>query len=200
MAHDTAPSSEVPSGSIGRLVKDARARAGLSMRALAARCEVSQPFLSQIERGHTAPSLATLYRIAAALGVSVSSLLPEAVSTPDILHVDARGGRMLPVSPEADSASGRLLTIGAGHPLEVVEYRVRPGETLGGWFTGDGEQTLFVVEGRVTVELAGEGSWVLEAGGALTHPSNVPHRWSAGAEPCHLLLAVAHRTAGDSST
>ena len=34
------------------------------MRALAARCGISQPFLSAVERGLSMPSIATLYRIA----------------------------------------------------------------------------------------------------------------------------------------
>jgi transcriptional regulator with XRE-family HTH domain len=174
------------------MVKDARTQAGLSMRALAALCDVSQPFLSQVERGQTTPSLATLYRMAGALNVSVSSLLPEAVSSTNILHLDADGGRKIPVSTEADSALGRLLTIGAGHALEVVEYRVSPEDSLGSWFTSDGEQTLFVIEGQVRVELAGEGIYTLDAGGSLTHPASTPHRWFAGPEGCRLLLAVAH--------
>jgi hypothetical protein len=39
-------------------------------------------------------------------------------------------------------AGGRLLSGGAGHLLEVVEYRVAPDEDLGGWFESDGEMTV----------------------------------------------------------
>ncbi|GAA2248767.1 XRE family transcriptional regulator [Herbiconiux moechotypicola] len=177
---------------IGELVREARSRAGLSMRALAALVEVSQPFLSQVENGRANPSLATLYRLADALGVPASALLPEAVSAGDVLQVGADGGRMIPVSAEPGSASGRMLTIGAGHPLEVVEYRVAPGESLGGWFSGPGEQTLFVIEGSVTVELDDGRSFSLKPGGAVTHPSSVPHRWVPGPLGCRLLLSVAH--------
>jgi hypothetical protein len=42
----------------------------------------------------------------------------------------------------ARRASGRLLSGGAGHLLEVVEYRVAPDEDLGGWFESDGEMTV----------------------------------------------------------
>ena len=39
-------------------------------------------------------------------------------------------------------AGGRLLSGGAGHLLEVVEYRVAPDEDLGGLFESDGEMTV----------------------------------------------------------
>lgn len=42
----------------------------------------------------------------------------------------------------ARRASGRLLSGGAGHLFEVVEYCVAPDEDLGGWFESDGEMTV----------------------------------------------------------
>ena len=62
---------------IGAKVKALRAERGLSGRKLAAAADVSQPFLSQLEAGHTSVAIATLYRLAAALDVKPSDLLPD---------------------------------------------------------------------------------------------------------------------------
>lgn len=47
---------------------------------LAAAAGVSQAFLSQLESGQTSVAIATLYRIASALGASASDVLPETMS------------------------------------------------------------------------------------------------------------------------
>ena len=46
------------------------------MRDLARRAGMSQPFLSNIENARATPSIATLYRLGGALGVSPQDFLP----------------------------------------------------------------------------------------------------------------------------
>jgi transcriptional regulator with XRE-family HTH domain len=178
---------------VGQAIRRAREAAGLSMRALARLSEMSQPFLSQVEKGATSPSLSSLYRLAHALGLPPSELMPS-VSVPRGVTVLRRGeGRELPVSDAPDAASGRLLSSGAGHVLEVVEYHIEPGADLGDWFESDGEMTVFVIDGVIDVTLEGEGSWRLAAGDAISHPADIRHRWAGvGDEPARVLLSVAH--------
>jgi transcriptional regulator with XRE-family HTH domain len=183
---------------VGQAIRRAREGAGLSMRALARASEVSQPFLSQVEKGETSPSLSSLYRLAHALGVPPSQLMPP-VSPPRGISVLRKGeGRELPVSEAPAAASGRLLSGGAGHLLEVVEYRVAPDEDLGGWFESDGEMTVYVIDGEVEVTLEQEGSWRLGAGEAISHPADIRHRWTAvGAGQARILLSIAHARPAD---
>jgi transcriptional regulator with XRE-family HTH domain len=183
---------------VGQAIRRAREGAGLSMRALARASEVSQPFLSQVEKGETSPSLSSLYRLAHALGVPPSQLMPP-VSPPRGISVLRKGeGRELPVSEAPAAASGRLLSGGAGHLLEVVEYRVAPDEDLGGWFESDGEMTVYVIDGEVEVTLEREGSWRLGAGEAISHPADIRHRWAAvGAGQARILLSIAHARPAD---
>ena len=178
---------------VGQAIRRAREAAGLSMRALARASEMSQPFLSQVEKGETSPSLSSLYRLAHALGLPPSQLMPP-VSAPRGVSVLRQGeGRELPVSDAPGAASGRLLSGGAGHLLEVVEYRVEPGADLGGWFESDGEMTVYVIDGEVEVTLEREGSWRLGAGDAISHPADIRHRWAVvGDESARILLSVAH--------
>ena len=182
---------------LGARLRTARQEAGLSMRALARESGVSQPFLSMVERGQSAPSISTLYRIAAALGIAPVELMAgdgvePSRSAASVLCVRSGSGRRLPVSEASNSAVGTVLSSTAD--LEVVEYRIAPGEDLGDWFSSSGTQNLTVIDGRLRVELEGQGEWELSAGDSLTHPSQIRHRWSVSvAEGAHLMLAVARQ-------
>jgi len=60
---------------VGQKLKHRRNELNLSLRALAAKTELSAAFLSQIECGKSNPSLNSLQRIAEALHVSLSYFL-----------------------------------------------------------------------------------------------------------------------------
>jgi len=60
---------------LGRLIREQRERAELSMRELAKRADISNPYLSQIERGLHEPSVRVLTSIANALNLSAEALL-----------------------------------------------------------------------------------------------------------------------------
>jgi transcriptional regulator with XRE-family HTH domain len=63
---------------LGQYIRTQRELANLSLRDLAARTKVSNPYLSQVERGLHEPSLRVLRAIASALNVSAESLLAQA--------------------------------------------------------------------------------------------------------------------------
>ncbi|MGK2927995.1 MAG: helix-turn-helix domain-containing protein [Acidimicrobiales bacterium] len=64
--------------SLGGFIRERRKAAEYSLRDLADRANVSNPYLSQIERGLHAPSVRVLKAIATALNVSAESLLVQA--------------------------------------------------------------------------------------------------------------------------
>lgn len=63
---------------LGELIRAQREAARLSLRDLAAMTNVSNPYLSQIERGLHEPSVRVLRSIADALGLSAETLLASA--------------------------------------------------------------------------------------------------------------------------
>lgn len=65
-------------GSLGEYLHDQRRQAQLSLRQLAEQTGVSNPYLSQIERGLRRPSAEVLQQIAKALQVSAESLYVRA--------------------------------------------------------------------------------------------------------------------------
>ena len=63
---------------LGEFIRSQRRLANLSLRELAERTNVSNPYLSQIERGMHEPSVRVLRSIARALNVSAETLLAQA--------------------------------------------------------------------------------------------------------------------------
>ena len=84
MAKKTATDSSTLGESLGEFIADQRRSASLSMRQLAELAGVSNPYLSQIERGLRRPSAEVLQQLAKALRVSAESLYIRAgILSPD---------------------------------------------------------------------------------------------------------------------
>ena len=67
-----------PESHVGAFIREQRERADLSLRRLADRAGVSNPYLSQIERGIRRPSAEILKRLSRALEVSAETLYTRA--------------------------------------------------------------------------------------------------------------------------
>ncbi len=63
---------------LGAFIRQQRKRAGLSLRQLAELTSLSNPYLSQVERGLHEPSVRVLRAISDALNLSAETLLAEA--------------------------------------------------------------------------------------------------------------------------
>jgi transcriptional regulator with XRE-family HTH domain len=72
----------------GVLLREARHAAGLSQSDLSERSGLPKPTLSRYENGHVLPSLLTLRKLADALDVGESTLLPGSKS-PNEIFLDA---------------------------------------------------------------------------------------------------------------
>lgn len=73
-----------PRGMLGSFIRAQRQMANLSLRQLSALTEVSNPYLSQIERGLHEPSVRVLKSIADALNVSAETLFEQAGLVSDV--------------------------------------------------------------------------------------------------------------------
>jgi len=71
---DVSPSTTEPLVTLGIQLKRVRERSGKSLREVARQLGMSASFLSQMERGKSQPSVATLYSLAQLLGVSIDEL------------------------------------------------------------------------------------------------------------------------------
>lgn len=76
--HDVAEGAAARVRDLGAYIREQRKAAQLSLRALASRAGISNPYLSQIERGLRNPSADILQRVAQALRISAESLYVQA--------------------------------------------------------------------------------------------------------------------------
>src|SRR4051794_25903372 len=119
--------TEAALDTIAHNVRSARAAAGLSLDALAARADVSKGALVALEGARGNPNLTTLVRLADALGRSVSSLMEDARDEPALVVVDADEVPPLWTGPSGGTAR-LLLTNSRPAPVEVWRWRLHPGE------------------------------------------------------------------------
>ena len=87
-------------GSVGDYLLEQRRQAKLSLRQLADLAGVSNPYLSQVERGLRRPSAEVLQQLARALRVSAETLYVRA----GILEPDEHGARSVELAVLADPA------------------------------------------------------------------------------------------------
>jgi transcriptional regulator with XRE-family HTH domain len=86
---------------LGAFIRDKRKMANLSLRQLAERTKLSNPYLSQIERGLHQPSVRVIRLISDALNVSAETLLAQA----GLLHKDTSGdGASHSTPPDIEAA------------------------------------------------------------------------------------------------
>ena len=189
-AEDPDDDGQVVEIDIAGAVRARRLAAGLTMRELAARAGMSQPFLSNLENSRAMPSIATLYKIANALGVSPREFLPDARSRAQLVrHGEGATG---PVSDEPGSATTRVVSGAPGRLVDAHTYVAPPGAPMGDWFEHDGEDLLYVVRGALRVELGDGQTFDLEARDVLWYEGSVPHRWTQiGDETTELLCTHA---------
>ena len=181
---------------VARNVRSARIAAGLSLDALAARAEVSKGAVVALEGARGNPNLATLVRLADALGRSVSSLLDEAIPEP-VAVVDADAVAPLWTGPSGGTAR-LLLTNPRPAPVELWRWRLHPDERHDSKAHPAGvTETVTVLRGRMHLVLDA-GTHALRAGVTIAFGADAPHAYQgAGRGPCDFLmtvhLPVAHR-------
>ena len=174
----------------GGELQRARKDAGLSLDELARRSGVSKSILSQIERDSTNPTIATVWRICAALERSPESLFrvgEEERSGITVLSANA--------TPEIQSEDGlcRLRILGAIETVERLqwyEFLAEPGGELVSTAHGAGSiEHLTVIAGTLSVTANGETKSA-EVGETLRYATAVGGHVvrNTGAEPARALM------------
>jgi transcriptional regulator with XRE-family HTH domain len=151
---------------LGTRVRELRHERGLTLKALGRRAGLSHPFLSQLERGLARPSVASVERIAGALGVPVGALW--AAPRPESAQI-VRAHEGIKQAPGV-----RELWADASG-LRVREWQGGDRSWPEDAETASGQVLLYVVRGAIEVDLAGTVH-SLTAGDALKFDGAVRHR------------------------
>ncbi|MFD0352389.1 helix-turn-helix domain-containing protein [Streptomyces sp. NPDC127110] len=173
-------------GRVGSRLRELREARGLSLSELARRSAVGKGTLSELEAGRRNPTLETLYALATALGVPLSS----------VLHATAP---RLP-APSPESVSGRavdaVLTERFEDPSAVTEtyrIRIRAGAAQESAAHAPGTtEHIIVLTGHARVGPAHAPGPVVGPGGHARWPADVPHLYEAVEEDVEALLVVRY--------
>jgi transcriptional regulator with XRE-family HTH domain len=164
---------------LGAAIRRRRLDAGLTLVQLAAKAELSQPFLSQVENDRAQPSMESLLRIARALDTT-----PQLLFDPPTVH-DAPL-TVVRASDDAGVPAYRPLVAGDA-PFHVVEFIDLPREFVDAW-THEGFEAAYVVSGEVEIDVNGTITR-LAAGDSVSYDARLPHRHrTIGRRPARLLL------------
>ncbi len=210
LSHVASLLEDVGAGPIGDRLRRIRSRQGLSIRELASRAEISKNSVVRLEQGRgTHPT--TVLRVCTALGIHIDRLV-EATSDGLTLAAVHRqsddrwydmtdfGAGTLAGADRPLNSDERRTAVEAGHavvPLNILRSRLPEGRVLPTILelygpserrSHPGEEFVYVLEGRVRVEVGPE-TFVLEAGESLTFHSAEPHAYApeGGAVPSRLL-------------
>ncbi|MGB2953333.1 MAG: XRE family transcriptional regulator [Gaiellaceae bacterium] len=160
---------------VGQRLRVLRRLRRCTLRTVADRAGLSESFLSQVELGRASASIASLRRIAQALGVSVADLFePSGMPRPRVLRRDER-----PALSFGILGRKLLLTPRPLQHLEVFVGELDPGGSTGNepYSHGDSEELFVVLSGSVQLALGGE-LHELESGDSIDYRSSTPHRIS----------------------
>lgn len=108
--------------SLGDYLRDQRRAARLSLRQLAERAEVSNPYLSQVERGLRQPSAQVLNQIARGLRISTHALYVRAgLLADELLPDEPRSAADPPTTAGPPTAVDRPVTIAVRDDPHLLE-------------------------------------------------------------------------------
>ena len=158
---------------LGARIRSLRVARGETLRKLAAQAGVTESFLSQVERGVASPSIASVQRIARALGTSIAELF----AADDRAGIVVRAADRRRVVYQGLGAVDEFLTRATDGRLQVIMSAIQPGGGTGDEaYTHDSDEEVVVVLEGVLDLWVGPEHYRLESGDAVTHSSRVPHR------------------------
>lgn len=159
--------------SIGARVRSLRKQMGWSMRELADRSGISQSQLSTFERGQGFLGSARLNTLAMLFGKGLTELLGGTAAGDSPVF---RRGKGRVVEGMGDGVRIEQITV-AERLMDAEFWTIAPGGESDGFYSHEGEELIYVVDGEFELTLADAGTEVLRTGDCAYFNSRVEHRW-----------------------
>lgn len=169
------PRRQDASGALPLRLRALRQARGFSLRQVAQRTGLSASFISSLERSLTGASVSALQRLTAAYGTTLGELTKDP---------GAEGGRLVrPSERRTLEVSGRRVRIErlstVVSSLQPELFVLAPGASSENYYAHQGDEIMYLLEGRLGVWLDEREYYELEPGDALTFPSTLSHRFQA---------------------
>lgn len=177
---------------IAKKIRQLRTMRQLSIRALSKLAGISPSFLSQIERGISGASIATLMQISEALGIAITDLFDTSEpSSHRVLRYEDR-----PAVKLAYGCKKMLLSQRPAQQFEVFVGQFDVGGTAGEkpYAHNNSRELLLVQRGTVEVTL-GDETYILEEGDCIEYSTATPHlEKNIGNKPAEVLWIISPPT------
>jgi len=173
---------------LGQKLRELRQSRALTLQQLADQVGCSAAYVSQVENDKTSPSIASLKKIASALGVRiVDFFLEEDEDEAVVLEPE----QWVSVSLPRWRADIRQMVRRVKHRKMQPFYTViQPGGGTEEDYDHQGEEFGIVLKGELTLRVGNEVHLVKE-GSSFYYSSNLPHAWTnQGQGPCKVVWVV----------
>ena len=159
--------------SIAHRLVQLRHELGLTLAGVASQTGVSVSFLSSLERGYSSASIATLQKLAKLYRTNVLSFFADEDNSRRLVR--SRDRKVL----KANAGVEMDLLASGNKMMEPHLFRIAPGAGSGGSYTHEGEEFIFVLQGKLEVWLDEVERYVLDSGDSLYFESTQAHRWQS---------------------
>ena len=159
---------------IGERLRELREARNISMRALAARSGLSANALSMIERGRASPSVSTLYKLADALGISITSFFGTEAEKKQVVFLKANARPHVSFTRGVFEGLGGEQFAGRIEPfLLTLESSANSGPRS---MAHTGQEFVFCLRGMLEYQVERQ-IFQLSAGDSLLFAAHLKHRW-----------------------
>ena len=159
---------------VGMRLRELRDERNISMRSLATKSGLSANALSMIERGKTSPSVSTLYKLADALGVPITSFFGPQTEKINAVFIKADERRRIPFTRGVWEGLGGEQFSGRVEPFVLtLESGVSSGPHT---MAHSGHEFVFCLRGHLEY-LVEKQVFLLEPGDSLLFAAHLNHRW-----------------------
>lgn len=162
---------------LGPRIRKTRRRLGLTLQQLADQTGYTRSLISKIETGKTVPPVATLMKLAAALGVSAATFLEDDAEPTTVFTPAARSARDL-VKSDMGYRFQMLASKRNDKLMQPILFEAERGKLAPQPLMHAGEEFVYVLEGRMNYRV-GEVTHELGPGDSLYFDAEQPH----GLEP-----------------
>jgi len=155
-------------------LKELREARGISMRTLATKSGLSANALSMIERSKTSPSVSTLYKLADALGVSITAFFGEESEKKEIVFLKSDERTRMSFTRGVFEALGGEQFSGRVEPFMLT---LESGASSGPHgIEHAGHEFVFCLRGHLDYFVEKQ-VYRLEAGDSLLFAARLEHKW-----------------------
>ncbi len=159
---------------VGIRLRQLREQRGLSIRALARQSGLSANALSLIERGRSSPSVSTLYKVAGAMSVPITTFFQTAPEVHDVVHLKAGERTRVPFTRGLVEGLGGEKFSGRVEPFALtLENGANSGPQP---IVHTGHEFVLCLRGQLEYQVEDE-IFLLEAGDTLLFAAHRQHRW-----------------------